>query len=245
MIDDPKKDSIHRIHVKIKNGMHTVSISPGWRYKMFLPDGSKVILNTSSSVTYNLNAFAVKKRSVNMEGEVYFEVAKNANKPFYVTAKGAKLEVLGTSFTVNTYSNRDSVYTTLINGSLRAITGNSSVLLQPGQRAAMANGTPNRKRKKRITTDSSASTIKIDTVNISREKSWTEGYFSFFETSVHAAVQELGRWYNWDVRFKDSAKAGSITATFCRGLPEAETLELLKSKGVNFTKTGKRIIITQ
>lgn len=225
---DLAKDK-HLITLSIHNGVHTLSISPGWQFHTTLPDGTAVVLNAASSVTYPGSFKGFSKREVEVKGEVFFDVAHNSRKPFFVKVKGVELQALGTSFNVNAYGDKDSVYTTLVSGSLKAVKGKSSALLQPGQQAAIAlkDTTP----------------IKVGKANLAQTGMWREGYFSFKQSRVDEVMQELSRWYKWDISFAPTAKSSSFSGVFCRRTSEAEALETLKAGGIQFQKTGNKIVI--
>ena len=101
---------------------------------MILADGSKVYLNSESRLRFPTR-FEGKERRVYLEGEGYFEVARDSAKPFIVEAKEVDVRVLGTSFNVNTYVSERAIRTTLVSGKVRVgdrLTGKGEVIL-PGQ----------------------------------------------------------------------------------------------------------------
>ncbi len=102
----------------------------GGQYKLILADGTKVWLNAASSITYP-TSFTGKNREVNISGEVYMEVKKDAKKPFRVILKdGGEVEVLGTSFNINAYGDdEEGIATTLLEGSVRVKGKNKQALL--------------------------------------------------------------------------------------------------------------------
>lgn len=117
--------------VIIQNQLITAKGSKG---RFTLPDGSVVWLNSETKLTYP-NPFTGKKRLVTLEGEGYFEVAKDAKKPFVVQAGEVDIEVLGTSFNVDSYSSDEFVQTALLNGSVK-ITGKAiknPIYLKPNE----------------------------------------------------------------------------------------------------------------
>src|SRR5690606_19326478 len=103
---------------------NTMSTPTGGQYRLMLPDGTEVWLNAASSITYPV-AFAGSERNVSITGEVYFEVKKNAAKPFKVKVKEQVIEVLGTRFNVNAYDNEDAIKTTLAEGTVKVGSGNN------------------------------------------------------------------------------------------------------------------------
>ena len=205
--------------------METVSISPGWQFHTELPDGTEVTLNTASSVTYPRSFDGRDKREVSIQGEVFFDVAQNARQPFFVKAGNVVLQALGTSFNVNAYGDKDSVYTTLVSGSLKV----KSEILKPGQQAAVAL--------------SDTASVKVSRANLSATGMWRQGYFSFNQSRIDEVMSELSRWYKWEISYAAGAKRVSFSATFCRRTSEADVLQTLRDNGIRFQKTGNRLLI--
>src|SRR4029079_12697426 len=105
-----------------------------------LPDGSKVWMNAASTLRYPLT-FTGNEREVEVTGEVYFEVAKNAKMPFKVDVNNeAQVEVLGTHFNINSYQNETSIKTSLLEGSIKIINGKENAILKPGQQGQVLHG---------------------------------------------------------------------------------------------------------
>ncbi|HEY1201383.1 MAG TPA: FecR family protein, partial [Niastella sp.] len=115
---------------------NTIATPRGGQYQLVLADGTKVWLNASSSLRYP-TAFTGKERRVELTGEGYFEVAKNASMPFHVVTATQDVEVLGTHFNINAYDDEDAVKTTLLEGSVK-VKADNSVVLKPGEQAAQS-----------------------------------------------------------------------------------------------------------
>ena len=111
---------------------NVISTPRGGQYKVVLPDGSKVSLNAASSLKFPV-AFTGKERLVELTGEGYFEVAKNAAQPFKVVVEGTTVEALGTAFNVNAYTDETGMHTTLVEGSVRISQNKKVEILKPGQ----------------------------------------------------------------------------------------------------------------
>lgn len=111
--------------------MQSVHVPPGQRAELALADGTHVWLNANSTLTYPAH-FSGDKRKVHLEGEAYFDVAKNKDCPFDVVAKGYTIEVLGTQFNVTAYPNRDFYRASLLEGSIALTTPtNQTLQLEP------------------------------------------------------------------------------------------------------------------
>ena len=110
-----------------------VNVDYGQKADLTLPDGTKVWLNSATQLSYN-SAYNKDDRKVHLDGEAYFEVAKNKAKRFIVCCNDLEVEALGTAFNVKGYSNDASVITSLVEGSVRISNGVESDVLKPGER---------------------------------------------------------------------------------------------------------------
>ncbi len=173
---------------------NTISTPRGGQYQLVLADGSKVWLNAESSLRFP-TAFAGNERNVELTGEGYFEVAHNAAKPFRVGVNDMTVEVLGTHFNINAYSDEDAVKTTLLQGSVRVSEGKESVKIKPGQQARLETG------NNKLQT--------INNVNVDEVVAWKNGRFYFSDADITTVMHQLARWYNFKVEFK-----GEITDRF-------------------------------
>ncbi len=121
------------------SGYNTAATPRGGQFQLILSDGTKVWLNAASSIRYPV-VFKGNERRVELTGEAYFEVAHNKEKPFRVVSNGQTVEVLGTHFNINAYSNENTVRTTLLEGSVRVSTGSKNQLIKPGEQVQLKNG---------------------------------------------------------------------------------------------------------
>ena len=186
--------------------------------KLVLADGTKVWLNSGTNLKYPLN-FTSYRREVYLEGEAYFEIAKNRHKPFIVKTSNMDVKATGTSFNVMAYPKEDMVETTLIMGkaSLVMELENSRYQalteLTPGERATFHN----KERK-----------IVMEKVDIDKIISWREGQLIFRDDPMDDVVRKLGRWFNTDIELMDDElKSYRYTATFSDETL-SQVLELLK-----------------
>lgn len=206
---------------------NTISTPNGGQYKIVLPDGSIVWLNAASSMTYP-TTFTGNERKVDITGEAYFEIAKDARKKFIVSCKGLQTEVLGTHFNINTYDDEVTTKVTLLEGSVKVLSGQSSVIIKPGQQAQTAeNGL-----------------LKIipdpDTEEVT---SWKEGVFHFKDATIEEIMRQVARWY--DVKIVYEGKVNDhFNATIARNVAVSRLFTLLEKTGqVHFMITGKNIIV--
>jgi ferric-dicitrate binding protein FerR (iron transport regulator) len=128
-----RKPAAVSISQAVKTREIVLSTAKGIQYQMNLPDGTRVWLNAQSFLRYP-PSFSGEKRTVELKGEAFFVVAKNKNQPFDVKAGGAEIQATGTEFDVNAYEDEKEVTTTLLQGSVKIITQNNTVLLKPNER---------------------------------------------------------------------------------------------------------------
>jgi len=158
----------------------------GQKSKVFLPDGSVVILNSASKIEYQPD-FNSEQRLVKLEGEAFFEVVKDTLRPFIVDAGEAKTTVLGTSFNIKAFSTQDKTQISLVEGQLKVTTLNdSNVILNKGESAIY-----NKSNKK----------IRQGTFDYLSDIAWKDGILYFDNTSLHNAFDRLENWYGIEFRY--------------------------------------------
>ena len=232
-----KKDKDGRIVYEAPGGktvdssaiFNTISIPRGGQYQVVLSDGSKVWLNSASSITFPAT-FSKAERKVTITGEVYFEVAKNKLKPFRVVAGEQVVEVLGTHFNVNAYADEDALKTTLVEGSVKITAGVQSVVLKPEQQASVAVGP--------------AGGIKVTAVDTDNVLAWTTGNFQFEKAEIPLIMREASRWYDVDIKYEGEIPRRRFTGSISRSVNLSELLKMLKYTGINFKIAGKSIVVT-
>jgi ferric-dicitrate binding protein FerR (iron transport regulator) len=199
--------------------------------KLLLADGSQVWLNVASSITYP-TTFAGKERRVKINGEAYFEVAKNPGMPFYVTHEDMNVKVLGTHFNVNTYDDEKEIKITLLEGSVHVSKGNENSVLKPGQQAEVNNSS------------SEIPGIKVlHDVNAEEVMAWKNGRFYFDGTDIKIIMRQIEKWYNVDVEFHSDIKY-SFVANISRTKNVSELLKILQLTDlVHFEINGNKIIV--
>jgi ferric-dicitrate binding protein FerR (iron transport regulator) len=206
---------------------NTLTTPRGGQYSVTLPDGSRVWLNSASSLKYP-TAFSGKERKVEITGEAYFEVAHNADKPFKVSVNGTEIEVLGTHFNVNAYNDEPVMRTTLLQGSIKFISGNDTRLLSPGQQ---------------IQVRPDGQIRRIENADIEQTVAWKNGIFSFHKTSIYEIMRQISRWYDVDVTFKDSLNV-YLNGSIERKVNVSEVLKMIQLTGeVKFNIEGRKITV--
>tara|TARA_R110002049_G_scaffold993_2_gene7072 strand:+ start:1685 stop:2920 length:1236 start_codon:yes stop_codon:yes gene_type:complete len=181
-----------------KIGENTLFVPRGGIYKLILPDGSKVWLNSSSSLKYP-TSFEGNKRIVELSGEAYFEVKKDASKSFIVKTKMRDISVLGTSFNVSAYNDDAFFAATLAEGKIKLVGDQQKeVYLKPGEQAVVG--------KKDL------STVQVKNVNPQVYSAWKDGTFFFENMNLDNILRKVGRWYNFKTDFSD-VQLSEITFT--------------------------------
>jgi transmembrane sensor len=222
---------------------NTMTTPKGRQFTLVLPDGSRVWLNAASSLRYP-TAFSGKERKVEVIGEVYFEIAQNANLPFRVDIAGkGQLEVLGTSFNVNAYENQAHIDMTLIEGAVKVLAGSKdkktgterSVVLRSGQQAQLMTG------------PQTTTAIKvIDNVDMEKVMAWKNGLFNFNGLTFQEIMQQLERWYDIKVVYENNIPPNKrLAGEMTRGVSLNGLLKQLGEMGVRYKLTGRTLLVLQ
>jgi hypothetical protein len=211
---------------------NTITTARGNQYMVVLADGTKVWLNAASSIRFPFY-FKGNERRVAITGEAYFEVAKDATRPFRVefnneSGEKGEIEVLGTHFNVNTYPDEEDIKTTLLEGSVKIKKGGNAEVLSPGQQA-------------RLTSD--AITIKNDVV-LSQVMAWKDGFFVFDNSDIKMIMRQVARWYDVEVIFEGSILSEGFTGKVSRNVSLSKFLKVLELNDVHVKTEGRKIIIT-
>jgi ferric-dicitrate binding protein FerR (iron transport regulator) len=178
----------------------------GTQTKIELADGTKVFLNSGSKLLFPQTFINQKQRVVSLEGEGYFEVAKNKEQPFIVKANQLNIKVQGTKFNVDAYDDNLSVSVALVEG---------SVMLQDNsgkENKDLMQLSPNQV----ATLDAASQTLtKTDVTDLNKYTAWINGRIVFFGDPIQTVVKKLSKWYNVDIVISDKKLEGyKFTGTF-------------------------------
>lgn len=207
---------------------NTLTTPRGGKFRLTLPDGTKVWMNSASSLTYP-TAFNGKSRTVDLSGEAYFEVARNAKQPFKVTIRDLSVNVTGTHFNVNGYEEEGQILTTLVEGGVQVQRNQQVQSLKPGQQAIV---------------QKSANTITVSAANIKQVLAWKDGLFIFDGKQKSEILRELSRWYDIEIEDKSGHSATTYSGVLNRSLSLEELLDLLRESNVmNGKISGRKLII--
>lgn len=203
---------------------NTLNTPNGGGYRLQLDDGTGVWLNAASSIRFPSRFEG--NRDVVLNGEAYFEVAKDEKRPFTISINGTVVKVLGTSFNIKGFKEDSIVYTTLIAGAVSVSNGAAKVKLEPGIMATS-------KDNKVMTAEG----------NLGQVLAWRSNRFVFKDAALPELIKEMQRWY--DVRIELTSKVGSATLTgeLSRQEPITKLLDMLENAGIisKFEITGRTI----
>lgn len=212
--------------------VNTIQTPKGGKYQVRLPDGSKVWLNSASTLRYP-TVFAGHERKVHLKGEAYFEIAPNKKKPFRVESDNQVVEVLGTHFNINSYDDEDYVKTTLLEGSVKVILNSkansvtNTRLLKPGEQSL---------------TNSSRSGIRIENADTEKAIAWKNGYFKFKNTPIREIMREIERWYDVELIYEGKIPTDEFTGFISNDVKISAVLKIMEeSGGVKFSVKGKKL----
>ena len=209
---------------------NTLTTEKGRTFHLQLADGTGVWLDALSSVRFP-TAWPRDERVVEVTGQAYFEVAKDVRRPFKVHCGNQVVEVLGTHFNINSY-NRMDLQTTLMEGSVKVVPKNTAavILNKPGQQTKG---------------DDNGMVKMIEAVDVDEVMAWKEGRFQFNGSSVEQIMDQISRWYNLDVVYKDKINE-TFVADIRRDVPVSKLLALLEmTKQIRFVIEGNKITVVR
>lgn len=208
---------------------NTLTTPRGGQFVITLPDGSKAWLNAASSVRFP-TAFTGKERKVEMTGEVYFEIAKDARKPFKVAVNDMTIEVLGTHFNVHAYTDENTLATTLLEGAVRLTKGAETVFIKPGEQAQWKTG---------------SKAFMIAHPELDQVMAWKNGYFRFNGDNIVDIMKQLSRWYDIEAVYTGNMTMKDYEGYISRKSNISEVLKMLElTEEVSFKIEGRKVTVT-
>lgn len=208
---------------------NTLSTANGETYKVSLPDGSLVVLNARSSLTYSASLIERGKRQVKLSGEAYFEISKDKAHPFVVRTNNQEVEVLGTHFNINSYDDEGVEKTTLLEGSIKMTASGVDQLLKPGQQGKL-------ERNK----------IHVSDVDTDLAVAWKNNEFTFESESITTVMKMVERWYNVEVVYIGDKTTEKFSGRVSRFDNASKLLKIVESTGyVHFKIEGRKIYVSQ
>ena len=165
-----------------------ITVPKGQVNQIFLADGTRIWINSGSRLTLP-SVFAPSERVVKLNGEAFFEVARDKKRPFMVEVNGQQIKVFGTSFNVRAYDNSNKIETTLETGQIQLHVGNETKILNPGEQSLF------NKTKSQLVIS------KVDPVNFS---SWKEGRYEFQNEDLIEVLKVVERWYDVEITYDEN-----------------------------------------
>ena len=201
----------------------------GGQYHVTLSDGTKVWLNAESKLVYPVT-FVGDRREVYLEGEGYFEVASDKKRPFIVKTEKEQVEVLGTHFNINSYTDERISRVGLLEGSVKVspARGQGSEILRPGQQSLV-----------------STTGISVETVDMDECLAWKNGEFMFNNESLESIARRLERWYDIDIELSPRIKNIVIWGAVSRYEDFDTVMEVIKrtDKRITYSMQGRRTVV--
>ena len=174
---------------KIGEAMNTITVPAGQRANLTLADGTNVWLNARSEMRYPA-VFTGNKREITLDGEAYFEVTHNEDKPFVVQTNKCNVEVLGTKFNVSAYADEYVTTTTLVEGAV-SISGKcigEARILRPNEQLVL---------------DQVSGDVEVKNVDVDYYTAWKDGMFRFRDVRLEEIMRVVERWYDMTVVYED------------------------------------------
>lgn len=179
------KNSVHE-----SNELYTLKTCAGMRSEYVLPDGTKVYLNSKTSLSYPVT-FTGATRDVKLDGEAYFEVAENKKQPFIVNTGNVNIEVTGTEFKASNYEDEGMTEIVLVEGAVRLFQGDylgekeMFKALVPGEKATYVKAEEK---------------LYYEKVDIEKYIAWKDGKLMFRDDTMQEVARRLNRWFNVDIQ---------------------------------------------
>ncbi|MEJ2882164.1 FecR family protein [Pedobacter sp. GR22-6] len=219
----------------LKAGFHMLITPRGGIYSILLPDGSKVWLNSASSLKFPPTFNSMTRREVQLSGEAYFEIFKDKQHPFVVLTNQQQVEVLGTHFNINSYPNEPGTKTTLIEGIVRVsllsgikAVGKSSLILKPGQESTL--------------TDYQLNVLPAE---IDERIAWQRGRFIFDDEHIKSIMRKICRWYNVDAVYPEQIPDDlNFSGSISRNKNLSQILRIMEmTKCIHFKISGRTLYV--
>lgn len=208
---------------------NSLYIPRGSQYYLALNDGTVVYLNSETYLRYPVE-FKGKKREVELKGEGYFDVKKDASRPFVVHAANVAITVLGTSFAIRAYQDESQILTTLVEGSVNVRKNAKEVVLFPSQQAVCGNNSAD---------------IAVHTVNVDNFIAWKQGRLVFDNVRLEDIITTVQRWYDFEVFYQNNdARDLRYSINIVRYDEFSRFLNVIEETGsVRFEIKGRSVVV--
>jgi ferric-dicitrate binding protein FerR (iron transport regulator) len=214
---------------QVSSGELIIKVDRGQKASMELPDGTLVWLNSDTKMNYS-NTYNHKDRIVKLDGEAYFEVVKDPDKPFVVQVNDMEIEALGTAFNVKAYATDDHIYATLMEGKVVVITGDDRTLLSPNEHLSYSCNTHE--------------SVKTTLYNTDLVSAWQKGRVVFSGETLGEAAVMLERIYNIRIIFETEDIKGYTLLGTIKNNSLSNVFEIMSlTVPITYTITDNSIII--
>lgn len=215
-------------HVNEAIMFNTVSTPRGGQYQLLLSDGSRVKLNSMSSITYPIS-FSGPERNVTITGEAYFEIADKSRTPFKVRAYDMEIEIDGSDFNINAYADEPAMKATVLKGSLKLNKNSKSQVLNALQQGQFDN-------EGNFTLDKD--------VDVTEVIAWKNGWFNFKNADLKMAMRQIGRWYDVDIIYEVGSPVDHpVTCKVKRNVNLSEVANALKKNNIRCRVDGRTLVV--
>ncbi|MEL7589396.1 MAG: FecR domain-containing protein [Prolixibacteraceae bacterium] len=234
IVNHPTRSAIYFEKKNRLSNQKTMLIIPrGYLYKVTLSDRTSIHLNSLSSLVFRGDIDVDKERKTQLHGEAFFQVSKNAQKPFVVLTEEQEVRVLGTAFNIRAYSDEEETQTTLAGGAvaIKLLVDNpDELILVPGQQANVNNILDN---------------VDIREVNVAQYISWVDGVYNFRGERLEIIMNRLSKWFDVDPVFEDSRAKNLLFGGKLNRWEAVENIldNIQSTNKVNIIREGKKLKI--
>ncbi|MGJ1430737.1 FecR family protein [Sphingobacterium spiritivorum] len=211
---------------KSNNPLHTLTIPIRSTYEVVLSDGTKAWVNADSKLKYLAN-FSKTERRVILEGQAYFAVAKDANRPFIVESNGVSVQAVGTEFDVDSYSK--DLFVKLVEGKVKVSEKTKELQLEAGEQVEYKKQT----------------FIRSKIENIEEATAWKNGYFYFDNKDLNQILAEIMRWYGVTIKYEKKINKTRYFGGISMQSSLAEVCNVLKDLTNHNFKIEENILIIE
>ena len=228
------KDQGRTMAVSSNKNMYEIAVPYGSKSRISLPDGSRVNLNSGSTLRYPSD-FSNTSRNVFLEGEAFFDVEEDSKNPFYVKTKELIIKVMGTEFNVKSYSDEDAIKTTLVSGSIEIYTNRGEIsdksrplVLKPNQQAIFRkqvddlslNKQGGNQKDVRLINASKPISVQAR-IDVDPIIAWKDNQLVFKDENFLELSRKLERWFDVEINIQDK----DLASVLFSGVFEQETIE--------------------
>lgn len=208
--------------VGLYNNLH---VPKGTRFSITLADGSRIVLNSDSKLGFP-SSFASNRRDIQLDGEIYIDAAHDKNKKLSVATKDMTVEVLGTSFSVSSYTAEVESQVVLVSGSVKLITKENEVLISPNQLFTTRGGD-----------------FELKKVDVTDYISWKEGWLHLNSYSLETVLAKVSKYYGVEIVCTDDAKNIRTSGKLSLSNNIDDVLKVIsKNTHLTYTKTESKIL---